>query len=93
MKFTFRGFSGGMPTLRLTFLERQRTIALCFSSFLRTRTLGITGGTGVEGQSLTAEDQLFILMQAALYLTATRGFAAPEAQNLLRARRALVSFA
>ena len=27
---------------------------------------------GVEAQSLTAEDQLFILMQAALYLTATR---------------------
>jgi tetratricopeptide (TPR) repeat protein len=36
--------------------------------------------TGVEGQSLTAEDQLFILMQAALYLTATRGFGAPEAR-------------
>ena len=36
--------------------------------------------TGVEGQSLTAEDQLFILMQAGLYLTATRGFAAPEAR-------------
>ena len=35
---------------------------------------------GVEGQSLTAEDQLFILMQAGLYLTATRGFAAPEAR-------------
>ncbi len=35
---------------------------------------------GVEGQSLTAEDQLFILTQAALYLTATRGFAAPEAR-------------
>ena len=34
--------------------------------------------TAVEGQSLTAEDQLFILMQAGLYLTATRGFAAPE---------------
>ena len=31
---------------------------------------------GVEGQSLTAEDQLFILAQAALYLTVTRGFAA-----------------
>src|SRR6202047_5600259 len=29
----------------------------------------------VEGQSLTAEDQLFILMQAAAYLTATRGLA------------------
>ena len=35
---------------------------------------------GVEGQSLTAEDQLLILMQAALYLTATRGLGAPEAR-------------
>ena len=34
---------------------------------------------GVEGQSLTAEDHLFILMRAALYLTATRGLGAPEA--------------
>jgi hypothetical protein len=34
--------------------------------------------TGVAEQSLTAEDQLFILMQAGLYLTVTRGFAAPE---------------
>src|SRR6516164_173959 len=35
----------------------------------------------VEGQSLIAEDQLYILMQAALYLTVTRGFAAPEART------------
>src|SRR4029077_20849745 len=35
---------------------------------------------GVEGQSLTAEDQLFILAQAGLYLTATRGLASPEAR-------------
>ena len=34
---------------------------------------------GIEGQSLAAEDQLFILMQAGLYLTATRGLGAPEA--------------
>jgi tetratricopeptide (TPR) repeat protein len=34
--------------------------------------------TAVEGQRLTEEDQLFILMQAGLYLTATRGFGAPE---------------
>jgi tetratricopeptide (TPR) repeat protein len=33
----------------------------------------------VEEQSLTAEDQLFILMQAALYLTAARGLGVPEA--------------
>ena len=49
--------------------------------------------TGVKGQSLTAEDQLFILMQAALNLTATRGSAAPEARHLLRTRGDLVSFA
>jgi hypothetical protein len=34
--------------------------------------------TAVERQSLTAEDQLFILMQAAKYLTATRGLGARE---------------
>ena len=36
--------------------------------------------TGIEGQRLTAEDQLFILMQAGEYLRATRGHATPEAQ-------------
>jgi serine/threonine protein kinase len=34
--------------------------------------------TAIEEQRLTEEDQLFILMQAGLYLTATRGFGAPE---------------
>jgi serine/threonine protein kinase/predicted ATPase len=37
--------------------------------------------TGTEGQSLTVQDQLLILMQAALYLTATRGYSAPEVQS------------
>ena len=36
--------------------------------------------TAVEEQSLTAEDQLFILMQTGLYLTATRGLGSPEAR-------------
>jgi tetratricopeptide (TPR) repeat protein len=36
--------------------------------------------TAVEGQSLTAEDKLFILMQAGLYLSTTRGMGAPEAR-------------
>ena len=35
----------------------------------------------IEEQNLTAEDQLFILMQAALYLTATQGLASTEAQT------------
>jgi tetratricopeptide (TPR) repeat protein len=36
--------------------------------------------TALEGQNLTAEDQLFILMQAAAYFTATRGHGSPEAR-------------
>jgi Protein kinase domain len=40
---------------------------------------GSVVGEGVEGQSLNAEDQLFILMQTGLYLAATRG-GAPEAR-------------
>jgi hypothetical protein len=39
---------------------------------------------GVEGQGLTSEDHLFVLMQAALYLTVTKGFAAPEARACYR---------
>jgi hypothetical protein len=35
---------------------------------------------GVEGQSLTAEDQLFILTQAGLYLSVTRGLGGLEAR-------------
>jgi hypothetical protein len=36
--------------------------------------------TGAQGHKLAPEDQLFVLMQAALYLTATRGMGAPEAR-------------
>jgi tetratricopeptide (TPR) repeat protein len=43
--------------------------------------LGSPVEAGVEGQSLTAADQLFILMQAALYLTALRGHASLEARS------------
>jgi hypothetical protein len=35
---------------------------------------------GGEGELLTIEDQLFILMQAGVHLSVTRGFAAPEAR-------------
>jgi predicted ATPase len=34
---------------------------------------------GAEAQNLTVEDQLLVLLQAALYLTATRGLGSPEA--------------
>jgi tetratricopeptide (TPR) repeat protein len=45
--------------------------------------------TGVEGQSLTAEDQLFILLQAGLYLIATRGFSTPDARICLERAESL----
>lgn len=41
---------------------------------------GSPAEAGVEGQRLTPEDQLFILMQAGVHLSVTRGFAAPEAR-------------
>jgi predicted ATPase len=41
---------------------------------------GSTVKVSAEEQSLTAEDQLFILMQAGLYLIHTRGMSAPQAQ-------------
>ena len=44
---------------------------------------------GAEGQSLTPEDRLFILMQAALHLTATRGMGAPEARSCYEQAEAL----
>jgi tetratricopeptide (TPR) repeat protein len=66
-KFTFREFSEGIFPMLLTSLEPEGR-------------WGSPAKTGIDGQSLTAEDQLFILTQAALYLTVTRGFASPEAR-------------
>jgi predicted ATPase len=40
--------------------------------------------TTVEGQSLTAEDQVFLLIEAGLHLTISRGLGAPEAQVCYR---------
>jgi tetratricopeptide (TPR) repeat protein len=41
---------------------------------------GSPAQASVKAQSFTAEDQLFVLMQAGLYLTLTRGLGAPEAR-------------
>ena len=46
--------------------------------FFEDRRWGSPVQVGVEGQSLTEEDQLFILMQAAQYLTSMRGMGATE---------------
>ena len=45
--------------------------------------------TQIQGQSLTAEDQLYILMQAAQNFTATRGSAAPEVRTCYASAQSL----
>ena len=59
-------------------LGAKEALLLVLAHFFEYGRWGSLAKTTVEGQSLTAEDQLFILMQAGLLLTATRGFAAPE---------------
>jgi tRNA A-37 threonylcarbamoyl transferase component Bud32/tetratricopeptide (TPR) repeat protein len=60
------GARGALLSVLVYFFERGR-----WGSFAE---------TGVEAQSLSAEDQLLVLMEAGQHLTATRGFAAREAQ-------------
>jgi len=82
MKFTFRGFSEGMLPSPLTSSELARGAVLwALAHFFENGNWGSPAEMGVEGQSLTPEDHLYVLMQAALYLTVTRGFAAPEART------------
>src|SRR5271165_2139113 len=82
MKFTFRGFSEEMrPSLLMSSaLDARGPLLSVLAHFFEQGRWGSALEMGVEGQSLTAADQLFILMQAGLYLTATRGFGAPEAR-------------
>jgi hypothetical protein len=61
-------------------LGARGALLLALVHFFKHERWGSHVKTGVEGQGLTAEDQLFILMQAGLCLTATRGLGAPEAR-------------
>jgi len=66
----------------LTSSELARGAVLwALAHFFENGNWGSPAEMGVEGQSLTPEDHLYVLMQAALYLTVTRGFAAPEART------------
>jgi tetratricopeptide (TPR) repeat protein len=61
-------------------LGARGALSLVLAHFFEHGRWGSPVETGVEGESLTAEDQLFILMQAGSYLTATRGLEAPDAR-------------
>ena len=80
MKFTFRGIQRGNAYFAANVLGARGPLLSVLVHFFEHGRWGSLVETAVEGQSLTAEDQLFILMQAGLYLTATRGLGAPEAR-------------
>ncbi|HYY30024.1 MAG TPA: hypothetical protein VE860_18920, partial [Chthoniobacterales bacterium] len=61
-------------------LGARETLLLILAHFFEQGRWSFPLKMGAEGQSLTAEDQLFILMQAGFYLTATRGYGAYEAE-------------
>jgi hypothetical protein len=81
MKFTFRGFSEGNASFAANVLGARGAVLLVLAHFFERGRWSSLAEMGVEGQSLTEEDHLYILMQAALYLTVTRGFASPEART------------
>jgi predicted ATPase len=59
-------------------LGARGTLTSVLVHFFKNRRWGPFAETPVEEQSLTAEDQLFILTQAGVYLVAARGHSAPE---------------
>jgi tetratricopeptide (TPR) repeat protein len=61
-------------------LGARGALLLVLAHFFENGNWGSPVETAVEGQRLSAEDQLFILMQAGSYLTATRGLGALEAR-------------
>ena len=93
MKFTFREFSERDVSFAAKVLGARGALLSVLAHFFEQGRWGSPQKRSVEAQSLTAEDQLFILMQAGLYLTLTRGLRSTGGANLLRARGALVSFA
>ena len=61
-------------------LGARGTLLLVLAHFFEHGRWGSSSETGDAGQRLTAEDQLFTLMQAGMFLTATRGLASTEAR-------------
>src|SRR5262249_31341924 len=61
-------------------LGARGALLSALAHFFERGQFGLPVAMGAEGQNLTAEDDLFILMQAGQFLTAMRGFAALEAQ-------------
>src|SRR5277367_3309363 len=70
----------GKACFAANFLGARGALLSVLVNFFKHGRWGSPVEMAIEGQDLTAEDQLFILMQAALYLTTTRGLASSDAQ-------------
>jgi predicted ATPase len=70
----------GSASFAANVLGARGALLLVLAHFFEQGRWGSIVETRVEGQSLTEEDQLFLLMQAGLYLTLTRGLGASEAR-------------
>jgi serine/threonine protein kinase/predicted ATPase len=70
----------GNASFASNILGARGALLLVMAHFFERGRWGSRVQMGTEGHSLTVEDELFILMQSGLLLTATRGLGAPEAQ-------------
>src|SRR4029077_2716788 len=68
----------GNSSFAANVLGARAALLLVLAHFFEHGRWSSPAGTDVQGQSHTAEDELFILTQAGLYLLATRGFSARE---------------
>jgi Anaphase-promoting complex subunit 5 len=73
-------FSLGNASFAANILGARGALLSVLAHFFEHGRWGYPVDLGGEGQSLTAEDQLFVLTQAGLYLSHTRGMSSPEAQ-------------
>ena len=71
----------GNAAFAANILEARGALLSVLANFFEQGRWGSLAVTDVEGQCLTEEDQLFILMQAGLYLTAMRGHSTPEVRT------------
>ena len=71
----------GEASFAANVLGARGALLFALAHFFEDGNWGSLRESGVEGQRLAEEDRLFILLQAGLYLTATRGYSAPEARS------------
>jgi hypothetical protein len=79
-KVYIRRIQRGNASFAANILGARGALLSVLAHFFEHGRWGYPVDLGDEGQNLTAEDQLFVLTQAGLYLQHTRGFSSPEAQ-------------